>query len=872
MQDMSSVHATADGGHPHPSQPPNLTREQATTRSAVLTTRSYRVDLDLTDGRGGPGEKTFGTRSVVAFGAEPGSASFVDFVGDGIHTATLNGRALDVGAWTNGGGLELTDLLADNELIVDAVGIYMNTGEGLHRFVDPVDHAVYLYSQFETADAKRLYACFDQPDLKATFTFTVTAPASWQVVSNGATVSVETVESDAEGDGAPAVHHFATTEPMSTYVTALIAGPYHVVRDHHDGIDLGLYCRGSLAEHLDHERLFTETKQGFDFFHRAFGVRYPFGKYDQLFVPEFNAGAMENAGAVTFREEYVFRSRVTHIWYERRCETILHEMAHMWFGDLVTMRWWDDLWLNESFATWASVVAQNAATEYTNAWTTFANSEKSWAYVQDQLPSTHPIAADMVDLAAVEVNFDGITYAKGASVLKQLAAYVGFDEFLTGLSSYFREFAFGNATLADLMGHLTSASGRDLSGWTSQWLQTTGINVLRPDFEVDADGRYSRFDIIQEGAAPGAGELRTHRLAVGIYGNDSSGSLVRTHRAELDVHADRTAVPELVGVEAGPLVLVNDDDLTYCKLALDERSLETAISRIGDISESLPRTLVWSAVWEMTRDAKMRARDFVTLALSGVQREDQIGVVQRTLSQVNSAIGAYADPDWADEGWATFTAALLELATTSDPGSDVQLAAVNALCAAKLSAEQLQIVDGWRDGSAPLAGLTVDADLLWTLLSALVAHGAATSADIDAAAAADPTASGQRRAMTARALRPDAVSKAAIWEQLIEDDGMANALQDAAISGFAHPAQGALLTEYAAKYFEAVDQVWARRSNEVAQKVAIGLYPRWAVSTETAEAAKAWQTGEHPPALARLVSEGRAGTERALRARACDKG
>ncbi len=517
------------------------------------------------------------------------------------------------------------------------------------------------------------------------------------------------------------------------------------------------------------------------------------------------------------------------------------------------------------------MVAQNAVTEYDSVWTTFANVEKSWAYVQDQLPSTHPIAADMVDLAAVEVNFDGITYAKGASVLKQLAAYVGFDEFLAGLGGYFREFAFGNATLADLMGHLTTASGRDLSGWTSQWLQTTGINALAPDFQVGADGTYSQFAVVQSGAEPGAGELRTHRLAVGIYGDDGSGTLVRTHRVELDVAADRTAVPELVGLPAGALVLVNDDDLTYCKLALDERSLETAISRIGDIAESLPRTLVWSAVWEMTRDAKMRARDFAALALSGVGREDQIGVVQRVLSQVGSAIGSYADPDWADEGWAALTSTLLHLATTSVPGSDAQLAAVNALCSAKLSAEQLQIIDGWRDGSAPLTGLQVDADLFWTLLSALVAHGAATAADIEAAAAADPTASGERRAMTARALLPDAASKAAIWERLIDDDGMANALQDAAIGGFSHPAQVHLLTEYAAKYFGVVDQVWARRSNEVAQKVAVGLYPRWSVTTETAEAAKQWQAGEHPPALARLVSEGRAGTERALRARAYDR-
>ena len=544
------------------SQSPNLTRTQAGERSSTVSTSSYDIMIDVTDGAGGPGEKSFGSRTVVRFGAVPGSSTFIDFVGDGIAAATLNGHALDVGTWTSTGGLPLHDLAESNELTIEAVGLYTNTGEGLHRFVDPVDGAVYLYSQFETADAKRLYACFDQPDLKARFTMSVTAPTEWQVVANGATRSTE------PGPGGATVHHFATTEPMSTYVTALIAGPYHVVRDHHDGIDLGIFCRSTLAEHLDSERLFTQTKQGFDFFHNAFGVRYPFGKYDQLFVPEFNAGAMENAGAVTFREEYVFRSRVTRYLYERRCETILHEMAHMWFGDLVTMKWWDDLWLNESFATWASVVAQVSATEYTSSWTTFANVEKSWAYVQDQLPSTHPIAADMVDLAAVEVNFDGITYAKGASVLKQLAAYVGYEEFLGGLRSYFAAHAFGNATLADLLAALEETSGRDLHAWAAAWLQTTGLNTLSADLSTDDSGLITRFEVVQSGAAPGAGELRPHRLAIGVYDRDGEGQLVRTRRVELDVVEERTAVPDLVGVDRGAIVLLNDDDLTYCKARL----------------------------------------------------------------------------------------------------------------------------------------------------------------------------------------------------------------------------------------------------------------------------------------------------------------
>ncbi len=504
---------------------------------------------------------------------------------------------------------------------------------------------MYLYSQFETADAKRMFACFDQPDLKATFDIMVAAPLNWRVISNGASGHVH-------GEGDAHVHTFVTTPRMSTYLVALIAGPYahwsDTYSDEHGEIPLGLYCRESLAEFMDHERLFTETKQGFGFYHNNFGVPYAFGKYDQLFVPEFNAGAMENAGAVTFLEDYVFRSKVTRASYERRAETVLHEMAHMWFGDLVTMQWWDDLWLNESFATFASVLCQAEATEYTEAWTTFANVEKSWAYRQDQLPSTHPVAADIPDLHAVEVNFDGITYAKGASVLKQLVAYVGLEEFLSGLRDYFRDHAFGNATFGDLLGALEKASGRDLSGWGQQWLKTTGLNTLRPDFDLDADGRFTRFAIAQSGAQPGAGETRVHRLAVGIYDDDGSGKLVRTHREELDVEGSSTDVPALQGVSRGKLILVNDDDLTYCSLRLDPESLQTALTRIADIADPLPRTLAWSAAWEMTREAELKARDFVALVISGVHAETEVGVAQRLLLQAQTALTSYADPELGD--------------------------------------------------------------------------------------------------------------------------------------------------------------------------------------------------------------------------------
>ncbi|GGM06906.1 aminopeptidase N [Nakamurella endophytica] len=884
---MASLSGAVETG-PGPESPPNLTRDDAARRAGTVTVQSYEVALDLTDGQGRPGEKTFDTRSVVHFTATSGAATWIDFVGDGIRSAELNGEQLDVAAWTCRDGLALPGLQAENVLVVEAVGLYTNTGEGLHRFADPEDGAVYLYSQFETADAKRMFACFDQPDLKATFRFRVVAPAGWRVVTNAAAESVrgpggdpapEDVAAGPDGvaDGGPWTHLFGTTPRMSTYVTALVAGPYHVVRSDHDGIELGLYCRRPLAPYLDAERLFTETAQGFDFFHDAFGVRYPFGKYDQLFVPEFNAGAMENAGAVTFREEYVFRSKVTGYLYERRCETVLHEMAHMWFGDLVTMRWWDDLWLNESFATWASVVAQVGATRYTGAWTTFANVEKSWAYVQDQLPSTHPIAADMVDLHTVELNFDGITYAKGASVLKQLAAYVGYESFLAGLREYFRSHAFGNARLTDLLAALEQASGRDLSAWSAAWLQTTGLNTVQLDVETAPDDAgvevITRIEVLQSPAEPGAGELRPHRLAVGIYDDDGSGRLVRTHRTELDVTGARTAVPDLVGARRGALLLVNDDDLTYCKLRLDAASLGTAIERIGDIADSLPRTLVWSSIWEMTRDGRNRARDFVRTALAGLPRETEIGVVQRILAQTQLAISSYAEPGWATStGWPQFTGTVLRLVREEEPGSDRQLALVNALAAARLHPDEVAVLAGWRDGTDPLPGLEVDTDLSWTLLGALVAHGAAGTDDIDRAAAADPTASGQRRAAAVRALLPDADAKAALWDRLMHDDGMANALQDASIGGFAHPAQGELLAPFVRRYFDTVGEVWHRRSPEVAQKVVVGLYPRWAVSPEAVELATSWESGDHPVQLARLISEGRAGVQRAVRARAADAG
>jgi aminopeptidase N len=854
---------------------PNLTREQAVERAALITVDSYRIDLDLTDGNGRPGERTFRSITKVQFDALAGAATVIDIAADTVRSATLNGRELDVSDYDESIGIALAGLAERNVVVVDADCRYSNTGEGLHRFVDPVDDEVYLYSQFETADAKRMFACFDQPDLKATFDLSVTAPQHWQVVSNGATVTVK--------DG---VHTFATTPRMSTYLVALIAGPYarwdDSYVDEHGAIPLGIFCRATLAEFMDADRLFTQTKQGFGFYHKHFGVPYAFGKYDQLFVPEFNAGAMENAGAVTFLEDYVFRSKVTRASYERRAETVLHEMAHMWFGDLVTMQWWDDLWLNESFATFASVLCQSEATEFTEAWTTFANAEKSWAYRQDQLPSTHPVAADIPDLAAVEVNFDGITYAKGASVLKQLVAYVGLEQFLAGLRDYFRAHAFDNATFDDLLTALEKASGRDLSDWGSQWLKTTGLNTLRADFDVDAEGRFTRFAVTQNGAAPGAGETRVHRLAVGVYDDDGAGRLVRTHREELDVTGSSTEVPALTGVSRGQLVLVNDEDLTYCSLRLDPDSLQTALARIADIAEPLPRTLVWSAAWEMTREAELRARDFVSLVSGGVQAESEVGVAQRLLLQAQTALGSYAEPDWArSQGWPALADRLLELARGTQAGSDHQLAFVNALCSSVLSTRHVVVLADLLDRNPAdlgLAGLEVDTDLRWRIVTALAAAGD-VDADgpetpfIDAEVQRDPTAAGKRHGAQASAARPQLPVKEKAWTQVTEDDTLPNIVGRSIIAGIVTPGQAELLQPFTARYFAAIPGIWERRSSEVAQTVVVGLYPGWDISDDGLAAADEFLADpELPPALRRLVIEGRAGVERSLRARRFDAG
>ncbi|TXN28109.1 aminopeptidase N [Lacisediminihabitans profunda] len=847
----------------------NLTRVEAAERKALIAVESYDVTLDLTTG-----SEVFRSTTTVRFTATAGASTFIDAFTRTVHSVTLNGTPLDPAAVSDGVRIQLDDLAQQNELTVVADAEYTNTGEGLHRFVDPVDNEVYLYSQFEVPDSRRVFAVFEQPDLKASFAFTVTAPARWQVVSNS-----PTPEPVVDGDAA--TWAFSPTPVLSSYVTALIAGPYEVVRSEltsRDGrvIPLGIFARKSLFEFLDSDYIFEKTRQGFAYYEQKFDYPYPFAKYDQLFVPEFNAGAMENAGAITFTETYVFRSKVTDAIKERRVVTILHELAHMWFGDLVTMKWWNDLWLNESFAEWASTIATAEATEWTGAWTTFQAMEKSWAYRQDQLPSTHPVVATITDLEDVQVNFDGITYAKGGSVLKQLVAWVGIDAFFAGVAAYFKNHAYGNTELADLLAELEITSGRSLGDWSKLWLETAGVNTLRPEITTDADGSIASFAVLQTAAADYP-TIRPHRLAVGFYDlateGENSGKLVRVHRVELDVDGERTEVPQLIGVARPALVLLNDDDLAYAKIRLDEASLAVALEHLKDIENPLARSLVWGAAWDATRDAETPASDYVRLVLGNIATETESTTTRTTLGQLGLATKQYVAPERRTETLIRVGDALWSLARNAEAGSDAQFQFVKFFASLASTPAHAAALRGLHDGTAPLDGLEIDTDLGWEILEGLVLNGEAGADEIAAALAKDNTSNGQQAAARATATIPTAEAKLAAFESLVDPAGAepSNAIVRQTAVGYQHTNDPSSLEPLVARYFGALGDIWKSRSYHIAETLVVGLYPAPLASQALVEATKAWlDANQEIPALRRLVIENLAGVERALRVQARD--
>ena len=796
----------------------NLTRDEALARAGVISeVIRYDIELDLTRG-----DTDFGSRTRVEFTAAPGGAAFADLVSTNVRSIKLNDRDLDPGAHHQDSRISLDDLAEHNVLEVDADCQYMHTGEGLHRFVDPADGKAYTYSQFEVPDARRVYTTFEQPDLKSTFTLTVKAPKGWKVFSNAPTPSPEE-------DGDSWTYRFATTEKMSTYITAVVAGPYEGVTDtltSSDGrtIDLGVYCRASVLEHLDADAIIDITRKGFEFFEDAYGIAYPFTKYDQVFVPEYNAGAMENAGCVTFRDAYVFRTRPTEAQLESRANTILHELAHMWFGDLVTMKWWNDLWLNESFAEFMSHLALAEATKYTEGWTGFMV-RKDWGLKQDQLPTTHPITAEIRDLADVEVNFDGITYAKGASVLRQLVSYVGRDAFFAGLHEYLTAHSYANATLADLLGELEKASGRDLAAWSKVWLEEAGVTLLRPSVETDEEGRITRLSIEQEAFSEGA-SLRPHRLAVAGYSLDGE-SLQRVFHEELDVDGASTDVPSAEGVARPDFILVNDGDLAYAKIRLDEDSLAFAVANITRFTDSLTRGVVMAAAWDMTRDGQMKARDYLNLALTAVPAETNMQLLTLTLRHIDEAVRTFVAPDARAEAAETVGRRLLLLARTARSGSDAQRMLVAAAARNASNAEQFEAIKALYDGSATLEGLELDVDLQWSLLIALVRGGVAGDAEIDAREQADDTMTGRQNAAAARAARDDAAVKEQVWEQVLGDKSIPNDTRWAMVSGFWAQARTtpSLYEPYVERYFAALAQVWEENTFHTAEDLTTLLFP-----------------------------------------------
>jgi aminopeptidase N len=809
----------------------NLNRDEAAARAALITTHSYDVSLDVRQAAD-PSVAGYTSRSVITFSAsEAGASTFVDFIAGSVHSVFLNGKGLPVADVVDGSRIRLENLQPENQVTITGTALYSTSGEGMHRFVDPADGQCYLYTQYEPADARRVFANFEQPDLKAEFTFHVMAPSHWQVSSNGA----EVLRTELTSDPATSRWDFAPTKAMSTYITTVLAGPYFKARDTWSGtlvdgtvldVPLALYCRASMAASFDADALFRLTKNGLSFFNELFDFPYPWGKYEQAFVPEYNLGAMENPGLVTFTESYVFTSRAADSQYQARANTLLHEMAHMWFGDLVTMKWWDDLWLKESFADYMGTLGVDRTTDWDTAWVNFANNRKAWAYVQDQLPTTHPIVADIPDLEAAKQNFDGITYAKGASVLKQLVAYVGFEAFIAGSRQYFRDHAYGNTTLAELLGALSAASGRDLAEWARQWLQTSGISALSSEI-VEHGDTLSSVTLLQDAVDPATGrqEPRPHRLRIGLYDFDDAGALVRTDSVETDLSGARTEVTALAGKPRPALLLVNDDDLSYAKVRLDPHSETTVRSSLDKLRDPMARALCWTALWDSARDAVTPASLYVDAVQRFGPAETGIGVLLNVLGNASTAVERYVAPGQRDAVRRGFLTAAAEQLRAAAPGSDQQLAWARTLAAtSRYDASQLDLLRGILDGSTVIGGLAVDAELRWNFWHALAAHGQASPEQLDQELAGDNTAAGKSGHATALAARPLASVKAAAWEAAVHGTGLSNQLLSATIAGF-NTGAASLLAEFIDPYFECLEQVWADRSIEIAGRIVRGFYP-----------------------------------------------
>jgi aminopeptidase N len=831
--------------------PAPLTRPEAQDRARLLDVHSYTVHLDLTRG-----DDVFGSTTTIRFTcAEPGASTFVELRPARLHRLTLNGADLDVASHDDG-RLALTGLAADNELRVEADMRYSRTGEGLHRFTDPADDEVYVHTQCAPDEAGRVFACFDQPDLKAVLEISVSAPPHWTVLSNGA--------GSRAADGR---WEFAPTPPISTYLAVIVGGPLHSVHAEHDGVPLGLHCRRSLAGALDADEILDVTRRSLDRYHELFEERYPFGKYDQAFVPELNFGAMENPGCVTFRDEFLFRSAVTETERETRAIVIAHEMAHMWFGDLVTMRWWDDLWLNESFAEYMGQQVIAEVSRHTTTWTGFAVKRKAWGYDADQRPSTHPVAAQGVeDTAAARVAFDGISYAKGASVLRQLVAWLGEDAFLAGVNAHFARHRFGNADLSDLLDALAGAApGRDVHAWAERWLRTSGVDTLRTEIE-ERDGAVVSAEIVHTG---GPSATRPHRILIGRYDVlDGGRRLAPRDRIDVDLPADggRTALPALAGAPRPDLLVLNDGDLSYAKVRLDRRSWETAAGALSVIEDQLTRALLWNTARDMVRDGDLPTADFLALVETHLPAEPVVSVIEAVLEFARDEVAdRYLPPAGRPAAIETLAEVCRRIVRTSSD-ADVRLAAVRGLIGCSSGAEDLAALREWlRTGQVP-GGPALDQELRWKALLQLSALGEATEQEIDDELARDPSATGCQGAARCGAALPGADTKERAWERLFTDGALSNHLLIATAEGFWQPARPESTEGYLSRYFAEVPGA-GKRGPMVATALGQRLFPRHAATPETVAAAEDCLGRDLTPVLHRAIADQLDDLRRAVRIR-----
>jgi aminopeptidase N len=798
---------------------PSLTRVEAEERSKLLEVGRYDIHVDLT----GMLEGTdFRAVSTVRFSCRrPGASTFVDAAAD-VVSATLNGVAIRDDQ-ISAGRIELNDLAADNVLIVESVQADTSAGTRAHRSVDPSDNEVYFWTTFEPDEARFAWACFDQPDLKAPHGFTVLAPDRWTVVSNSGDPVVT------PHDGGAQRWQFPDTPPLSTYVAVVNAGPFHEIRSERDGFDLGLLCRRSLAPFLerDAEELFEVTAQGLVFYGDRFNLPFPQRKYDQVFVPDMG-GAMENFGCVTWSDMSVYRSTPTYSDRERRAIVLLHEMAHMWFGDIVTMKWWDDLWLNEAFATWASHWAAEAATRFGDAWSSFLASRKLAGYAADMAPTTHPIRQPVNDVAAAAASFDGITYPKGASALKQLFALVGEPACVAGLRSYFATHAWGNTTLTDLMRELEQASGRDLAAWTRGWLDTAGTDRLVLDRA--GDGR-----TVLRATGPDGIAARPHRLEIGVYDED----LVRQRLVPLEISDGTTDVPDPTGAA---LLLVNDEDLTFASVRPDASSLRCILDSAARLPAVVSRAVAVTTAWDMLVWGDLPATDFVRCVTAVLAVEPADSLVENFLTLAVEAADMWS-PDSARDGLLGQVADVC-IGLSSNPTH--RPVAVRALAQTAVTTEQLAAL-------RELAG--DDIDLRWRALGRLAEVRSVDPAEVDQLVRDDPDPDSWVRALTVDSARPDPAKKDATWTAIVDERRVPRGTLATIGRAFWRRSQAAILAPYADRYLRALPTLHLGGMIS-ALGLSSSLYPKAGVGAAFAEQAVAAATAEGiSPPVAKTVIE-----------------